>query len=144
MGTRGRTASEFLQAISRVLSGAIVRCWVTQTDTRYVPAIFDPSTRTLTIHPSTPLYLLSHRVKRLKSGPTDPLSHLEKEVNMYRMKRNDLGETFGTRKAKSQIKAQERNKVNVGAMEGVRGHLMDAIGEKAGEEGECSVTTLCR
>lgn len=102
---------------------------------RYLPAIFDPESRTLTLAPATPLYLLSHRVKRMKPPATDPLAHLQKEVNMYRMQRNDLGETFGTRKAKSRIKAQERNKVDAGAMEGAKGHLMDAIGEKTEEEG---------
>jgi DNA-directed RNA polymerase I subunit RPA49 len=104
---------------------------------RYIPAIFDPETRTLTLAPATPLYLLSHRVKRLKPEPTDPLAHLQKEVNMYRAQRNDLGETFGTRKAKSRIKAQERNKVDASAMEGVKGHLMEVIGQKDEEEGEC-------
>ncbi len=49
----------------------------------------------------------------------------------WRAKRNDLGEVFGTRKAKSQIRAEERNRVDVGAMEGVRGHLMESIGELA-------------
>jgi DNA-directed RNA polymerase I subunit RPA49 len=45
----------------------------------------------------------------------------------WRLKRNDLGEAFGTRKAKSQIRAQERGKVNAAAMEGVKDHLMDSI-----------------
>lgn len=55
----------------------------------------------------------------------------------WKVKRNDLGEAFGTRKAKSQIKAEERNKVDINAMQGVRGDLMESIGGKAvKEEGE--------
>ena len=48
----------------------------------------------------------------------------------YRARRNDLGEAFGTKKAKSQIRANERNKLNAGSMENVRGHLMETIGQK--------------
>ncbi|ORY25719.1 RNA polymerase I associated factor, A49-like protein [Naematelia encephala] len=98
-------------------------------DCQYVPAVYDPSTRTLSIHPSAPLYLMTHRVKRLKAAAlysaTPPDARAE-----WRAKRNDLGEAFGTRKAKTQIKADERNKVDVGAMQGVKGHLMEMIGEK--------------
>lgn len=76
---------------------------------------------------------MSHRVKRFRlhtfSG-TDPSG-----AQQWRAQRNDLGETFGTKKAKSQIKAEERNKVDVGAMEGVRGHLMGSIAQRAEEEG---------
>jgi DNA-directed RNA polymerase I subunit RPA49 len=54
----------------------------------------------------------------------------------YRARRNDLGEAFGTRKAKTQIKADERNKVDIGAMEGVRGHLMESIVKRDDEPGE--------
>lgn len=53
----------------------------------------------------------------------------------WREQRNTLGETFGTKKAKSQIRADERNKVDVVAMESIKGHLIDTIaeGEKAEE-----------
>jgi len=54
----------------------------------------------------------------------------------YRAQRNDLGEAFGTRKAKSQIKAQERGKVNAAAMEGVKDHLMESIVVNEETEGE--------
>ena len=59
----------------------------------------------------------------------------KKQALEWRERRNDLGEVFGTRKAKSQIKTQERNRVDVGAMEGVRGHLMQSIGGKVLDEG---------
>ena len=52
------------------------------------------------------------------------------------MRRNDLGEAFGTKKAKSQIRAEERNRVDVGAMQGVKGHLMESIGIKTEVAGE--------
>ncbi|OCF31519.1 hypothetical protein I316_06922 [Kwoniella heveanensis BCC8398] len=94
-------------------------------DCQYLPAIYDPSTSTVHIHPSAPLYLLTHRVKRLRSSVTAPKPIDAKEH--WKVKRNDLGETFGTRKAKTQIKAEERNKVDVAAMESIRGHLMETI-----------------
>jgi hypothetical protein len=46
-------------------------------------------------------------------------------------KRDMLGEAFGTRKAKSRIRANERNKVDASAQEGVRDHLMVTIEEAA-------------
>lgn len=42
-----------------------------------------------------------------------------------------MGETFGTKKAKANIRAQERNRVDVSAMEGVVGHLMEGIDKGA-------------
>ena len=41
--------------------------------------------------------------------------------------RNELGETFGTKKAQSAIRAQERNRVDVDAMRGVAVHLQESI-----------------
>jgi DNA-directed RNA polymerase I subunit RPA49 len=55
---------------------------------------------------------------------------------LWKAKRNDLGETFGTRKAKSQIRADERNKVDISAMASVRGTLIDSIGGMEAVEGE--------
>ena len=92
---------------------------------QYLPAIFNPDTNSLEVYPSSPLYLMGHRVKRLQNIALTSSSRAAD----YKAKRNTLGETFGTRKAKSQIKAEERNKVDVGAMEGIKGHLMDSIGE---------------
>lgn len=89
--------------------------------------MFDPKTKTLHVHPTTPLYLLAHRVKRLRTAPLSGSAGPEAN-QQWKAKRNDLGETFGTRKAKSQIKAEERNKVDVSAMQGVRSSLIDSIG----------------
>lgn len=84
---------------------------------------------------------MSHRAKRLK---TMPLSSQVAQANAaeYRAKRNDLGEAFGTRKAKSQIRAAERGKVNAAAMEGVREHLMDSV--EITEESDGKLTPPCR
>ncbi|WWC69617.1 uncharacterized protein I206_103560 [Kwoniella pini CBS 10737] len=101
-------------------------------DCQYLPALYDPSTGSVHIHPSTPLYLLTHGVKRLRSSVNAQL--LDKQAH-WKTQRNDLGETFGTRKAKTQIRAEERNKVDVGAMQGVKGHLMGSIPELAVNDG---------
>ena len=78
---------------------------------------------------------MSHRAKRLKLAPLSSAATAEAQSE-WRTKRNDLGEAFGTRKAKSQIKAQERGKVNAAAMEGVKDHLMESIVVDEETEGE--------
>lgn len=79
----------------------------------------------MTLTPA-PLYLMSHRAKRLKAVALSSQAARTGQIE-YRTQRNDLGEAFGTRKAKSQIRAAERGKVNAAAMEGVREHLMDSV-----------------
>lgn len=71
-------------------------------------------------------------MKRLRNAG---LTAENQRLKDWREKRNALGETFGTKKAKSQIRSDERNKVDVVAMEGIKGHLMDSIaeGEAKGE-----------
>jgi hypothetical protein len=44
--------------------------------------------------------------------------------------KNSLGETFGTKKIKQQIKSVERNAVNVNTLEGVSGILRSSISAK--------------
>jgi hypothetical protein len=64
-------------------------------------------------------------VKRLKAlGTTTNLSN---PAEQRMLKRDQLGETFGTRKAKSRIKAVERNKVDAEAQAGVKDHLLSSI-----------------
>ncbi|WRT66971.1 uncharacterized protein IL334_003936 [Kwoniella shivajii] len=109
-------------------------------DCQYLPAIYDPATSTVHIHPSAPLYLLTHGVKRLRESIN---AHTASDLKaQYKAQRNDLGETFGTRKAKTQIKAEERNKVDVSAMEGVKGHLMDSIPELQADSGPVEASEL--
>ncbi|KAL1745327.1 RNA polymerase I associated factor, A49-like protein [Schizophyllum fasciatum] len=95
---------------------------------RYLVAIHNPRKSSLTVYP-TPLtpQILSHTVKALKSIPPAPAP----SARAWREARNNLGETFGTKKAKAAIRAQERNKVDVGAMEGVMGHVMEGIDKGA-------------
>lgn len=82
------------------------------------------------MYPSAPLYLVGQRVKRLRYAA---LSSADRAAD-YRARRNDLGEVFGTRKAKSQIRSEERNKVDISAMQGIKGHLMESIGETAADD----------
>lgn len=77
--------------------------------------------------PKSP-HVLIRTVKALKSIP--PAAAPSK--TQFREARAALGETFGTKKAKAAIKAQERNVVDVGAMEGVMGYVMDSIDKGAG------------
>jgi DNA-directed RNA polymerase I subunit RPA49 len=92
-------------------------------DCAYVAGVYDPSTNSVHLS-AAPLYLLVHRVKRARTAE----DVVAPGSTLWKAKRNDLGETFGTRKAKSQIRAEERNKVDITAMAGVRGSLMDSIG----------------
>ena len=109
----------------------------------YLPALYDPSTSTLHMHPSAPLYLLTHRVKRLRE-PNATFTAKKDKDDVYRAKRNTLGEAFGSKKAKTQIKAEERNKLNAGAMHDIKGHIISSIGEKPQIEGGFVYKTRCR
>jgi DNA-directed RNA polymerase I subunit RPA49 len=96
---------------------------------RYVIAVHNKRTSELKVLP-TPMspYILTHTVKALKSiEPAPAPSALE-----YLKAKTALGETFGTKKAKAAIRAKERNRVDVGAMEGVMDFVMAGI-DKAAE-----------
>lgn len=97
---------------------------------RYFLAVHNPRTSKTTLLPtaSTP-FILTRTVKALKSLPNDdaPSATLA-----YREARTALGETFGTKKAKAAIRAQERNRVDVGAMKDAMQHVVDGIEENAG------------
>jgi DNA-directed RNA polymerase I subunit RPA49 len=63
---------------------------------------------------TAPLFLVSHHVKALQSsGATASPGWSD-----YTLARNQLGEAFGTKKARAAIRAAERNKVDVSAMGG--------------------------
>jgi DNA-directed RNA polymerase I subunit RPA49 len=66
---------------------------------------------------------LTHTVKALKSIP----SSAAPSKSQYLEAKNALGETFGTKKQKATIRAQERNRIDISAMEGVMGYVMDGI-----------------
>ncbi|KAA1474187.1 RNA polymerase I associated factor, A49-like protein [Dentipellis sp. KUC8613] len=93
---------------------------------RYLVAVHHKSTGKVTIQPA-PFYLATRQVKSLKNHvPTAP------SVAERMQARNVLGETFGTKKAQAAIRAHERNKVDVGAMEGVANVLQERITEGTG------------
>ncbi|KAF9264475.1 RNA polymerase I associated factor, A49-like protein [Marasmius fiardii PR-910] len=95
----------------------------------YLLAVHDPRTSSLRIIPTpkTP-HVLGRTVKKLKSIPIGAIpSNLA-----YREARTTLGETFGTKKAKAAIRAEQRNRVDVAAMQGVMQHVIDGI-EKGAE-----------
>lgn len=70
---------------------------------------------------------MQRTVKALKSiqTPDAPITPGHREA------RTALGETFGTKKAKAAIRAQERNKIDVNAMEGVMDYVMEGIDKGA-------------
>ncbi|KAK7045471.1 DNA-directed RNA polymerase I subunit rpa49 [Paramarasmius palmivorus] len=96
---------------------------------RYMLAVHNRKTSSLTLLPEskTP-HILTRTVKALKANPDESQS----TSLAYREARNALGETFGTKKAKAAIRAEERNRVDVGAMQGVMQHVMSGI-EKGAE-----------
>ncbi|KAF9468311.1 RNA polymerase I associated factor, A49-like protein [Collybia nuda] len=95
---------------------------------RYLIAAFSRRTSTLNILPTPKSpYVVQRTVKALKSIPSAPAP----SALQYREAKTALGETFGTKKAKANIRAQERNRVDVSAMEGVVGHLMEGIDKGA-------------
>lgn len=81
----------------------------------------DKKTNKIIIRPA-PIQVLTRQVKALKTLVPPPSTSLERMES-----RNILGNTFGTKKAQKAIRAAERNKMDVSAMEGVTGHLQDAI-----------------
>ncbi|KAH9476998.1 DNA-directed RNA polymerase I subunit rpa49 [Psilocybe cubensis] len=96
---------------------------------RYLLAVHNTKTGTVSILPTpkTP-HILSHTVKALKS--IEPSAAPSKTA--YLEAKTTLGETFGTKKQKAAIRANERNRIDVSAMEGVMGYVMDSI-EKGAE-----------
>ncbi|KAG1733711.1 Rpa49 subunit specific to nuclear RNA polymerase I [Suillus lakei] len=88
---------------------------------RYLVGVHNKRTGITTLR-AAPLHILTHEVKALKGLKPAAVSTLQRLEA-----RAALGETFGTKKAKLAIRAQERNKVDVSAMEGVAGHLQESI-----------------
>lgn len=63
------------------------------------------------------------RVKALKDLAPAPSTGSAERIEQ----RNTLGETFGTRKAQKAIRAAERDKIDVSAMQGVTDHIQGSI-----------------
>jgi DNA-directed RNA polymerase I subunit RPA49 len=106
-----------------LLSPRVSVIYSTFPEYRYFLAVHRPGTSKLILHP-TPVYLISRQIKALKNFKSTKPDNLE-----YSQARSTLGKVFGTKKAKTAIHAQERNKIDVGAMEDVAGVLQDRIDE---------------
>lgn len=95
---------------------------------QYLVALHDRKTGKMRILPQLKNpHLMTHTVKALKN--IKPVAAPSK--TQFREAKNALGETFGTKKAKAAIRAQERNHVDVGAMTGVMDYVMDSINKGA-------------
>jgi hypothetical protein len=96
---------------------------------RYIIALHNRSTSKTTMLGATRApHVLARTVKALKSiEPSAAPSALA-----YQEARTALGETFGTKKAQAAIRARERNKIDVSAMQGVMEHVVEGI-ERAAE-----------
>ena len=87
----------------------------------YMIGVHDKRTNTTTLRP-VPLHVLARQVKATKN-----LKPIEVSTEERMELRNNLGEAFGTKKAKAAIRARERNRVDIDAMKAVAGHLQDTI-----------------
>ena len=95
---------------------------IAQISCRYLIGVHNKKTNVVTIRPA-PMQIMTRRVKGLKNlAPAPSTSSTERIVQ-----RNTLGETFGTKKAQKAIRAAERNKIDVSAMQGVTDHIQDSI-----------------
>ncbi|KAF8525699.1 Rpa49 subunit specific to nuclear RNA polymerase I [Gautieria morchelliformis] len=88
---------------------------------QYMIGVHDKTTHKVTLR-HAPFHVLTRDVKALRS--LDPIATGSQERLQAR---NLLGEAFGSKKAKQAIRAMERNRVDVSAMEGVANHLQDSI-----------------
>ncbi|KAI0632958.1 RNA polymerase I associated factor A49-like protein [Trametes polyzona] len=94
---------------------------LSSTGCSYMIGVHDKRTNTTTLRP-VPLHILTRQVKALKN-----LRPIEVSTEERMAQRNNLGEAFGTKKAKAAIRARERNRVDIDAMKNVAGHLQDTI-----------------
>ncbi|KAI0712757.1 RNA polymerase I associated factor, A49-like protein [Cerioporus squamosus] len=86
---------------------------LSSTGCSYMVGVHDKRTNTTTLRP-VPLHVLARQPIEVSTEERMAL-------------RNNLGEAFGTKKAKAAIRARERNKVDIDAMKDVAGHLQDTI-----------------
>lgn len=81
-------------------------------------------------------HILIHTVKALKSLP----SSVAPSKSQYLEAKNALGDTFGTKKQKARIRAEERNRIDISAMEGVMSYVIDGI--EKGAKGLLTASSL--
>jgi DNA-directed RNA polymerase I subunit RPA49 len=89
---------------------------------RYYVAIHNKRTSTTIFRPA-PLHVLQREPKALKGIPPAAVTSADRLAA-----RNALGASFGTKKAQAALRAQERNKIDVSAMQGVLETLQERVG----------------
>ncbi|KIJ47295.1 hypothetical protein M422DRAFT_164274, partial [Sphaerobolus stellatus SS14] len=89
----------------------------------YIIGIHDKKTNTVVLR-QAPLHVLSRQVKALKSLESLAVTL---ESQGHAQAKNTLGDAFGSKKAQQAIRAKERNRVDVAAMESVAAHLQNSI-----------------
>ncbi|KAG0005177.1 DNA-directed RNA polymerase I subunit rpa49 [Entomortierella chlamydospora] len=91
---------------------------------RYVIAIHNKETDKV-IFKDAPVIAINRTIKSLKKAKLHASSH-----DQFLQAKNALGEAFGTKKIKQQIKSVERNAVNVSTLDSVASILHDSIAAK--------------
>ncbi|KAF9350696.1 DNA-directed RNA polymerase I subunit rpa49 [Mortierella sp. AD094] len=91
---------------------------------RYVIAIRDKQTDKVTFK-DAPVIAVNRTIKSLKNAKLHASSK-----DQFLQAKNALGEAFGTKKIKQQIKSVERNAVNVSTLDSVASILHDSISAK--------------
>ncbi|KAG0257690.1 DNA-directed RNA polymerase I subunit rpa49 [Mortierella polycephala] len=91
---------------------------------RYVIAIRDKETDKVTFK-DAPVIPINRTIKSLKNSKAHSSAR-----DQFMQAKNALGEAFGTKKIKQQIKSVERNAVNVSTLDNVAGILHDSISAK--------------
>ncbi|KAF9347390.1 DNA-directed RNA polymerase I subunit rpa49 [Mortierella sp. NVP85] len=91
---------------------------------RYVIAVRDTETNKV-VFKDAPVIAVNRTIKSLKNA-----RHHSTATSQFLQAKNSLGEAFGTKKIKQQIKSVERNAVNVNTLEGVSGILHSSISAK--------------
>ncbi|KAF8735811.1 hypothetical protein AX14_001453 [Amanita brunnescens Koide BX004] len=100
-----------------------------QAGCRYLVSVYDRATGQVTVLPvAKSPHVLSRTVKALKSIPPAPAP----SALALQDARTALGETFGTKKAKAALRAEERRHIDVSAMEGVMEFVTDGIEKGSG------------
>ncbi|KAG4097982.1 RNA polymerase I associated factor, A49-like protein [Neocallimastix lanati (nom. inval.)] len=92
---------------------------------KYVVGVFNKDDNTVILR-SAPFYNVTRRVKSVETLKL-PKFKLEKSLAA----RNELGQTFGTKKIKQKIRNIERNRVNVESLSDVVSHIHSTIEEKS-------------
>ncbi|KAJ1990295.1 DNA-directed RNA polymerase I subunit rpa49 [Coemansia spiralis] len=79
------------------------------TGCKYLVGVYDKATDTVTFH-QAPYVRINSMIKSLRSSAGVPDRDISRNVLGAR---NELGEAFGNKKRKAQIRAEERNKINM-------------------------------